>query len=146
MQETDGRKSRSALGLPSGDNNSFQTVLADFSGNLEIELLDCVPLLNQIDVLLARKFFVKHFPHLHASLDVEHQLGYFILFHTGSCVSESFKYSLDPTDQLIHGLTSEIQIDDRIRVQFVFGRVTREFTDLLADAFQLGQKFLAGFQ
>jgi hypothetical protein len=127
-----------ALGLPRGDRNSFQTVLADLSRNLEVKLLDCVPLLDQIDVLLARKFFVKHFPHLHASLDVEHQLGYFILFHTGSCVLASFKYSLDPTDQLIQGLTSEIQIDDRIGVQFVFGRVTREFTDLLADAFQLG--------
>jgi hypothetical protein len=117
--------------LPSGDSDSFQTVLADFSRNLEVKLLDCVPLLNQIDVLLARKFFVKHFPHLHASLDVKHQLGYFILFHTGSCVWASFKYSLDPTDQFIHGLTSEIQIDDGIGVQFVLGRVTREFTDLV---------------
>jgi hypothetical protein len=121
-------------------------VLADFSRNLEVKLLDGVPLLNQIDVLLARKFLMEHFPHLHASLDVKHQLGYFILFHMGSCVLASFKYSLDPKDQLVQGLTSEIQIDDRIGVEFVFGRVTREFTDLLADAFQLGQKFLAGFQ
>ncbi len=36
----------------------------------------------------------------------------------------SFGDSLDPTNQLIHGITSEIQIDDRIGVQFVFGRVT----------------------
>jgi hypothetical protein len=118
-------------------------VLADFSRNLEVKLLDCVPLLNQINVLLACKFFVKHFPHLHASLDVEHQLGYFVWFHTdpvyglllrnqGSTKkpviaarkTTSFKYSLDPMDQLIHGIASEIQIYDRIGIQFVFGRVT----------------------
>jgi hypothetical protein len=121
-------------------------VFADLSRNLLVKLFDCVPLFNQIDVFLTRKSFVKHFPHLHASLDVEHQLGYFSWFHTQSCVFASFKYSLDPTDQLIHGLTSEIQIDDRIGVQFVFGRVTREFADLLGDAFQLGQKFFTGFQ
>jgi hypothetical protein len=66
-------------------SNSFQTVLANLSGNLEVELLDCVPFLNQIDIFsLARKLIVKHFPHLHASLDVQDELGDFFLFHDWS--------------------------------------------------------------
>ena len=44
--------------------------------------------------------------------------------HSGEKKTTSFKYSLDPMDQLIHGITSEIQINDRIGVQFIFGRVT----------------------
>jgi hypothetical protein len=58
--------------LPSGDSNSFQTVLANLSGNLEVKLLDCVPFLNQVDIFLARKLVVQHLPHLHASLNVKH--------------------------------------------------------------------------
>jgi hypothetical protein len=82
------RNARQLAG-PGGDTDSFQTVLADLSRNLVVKLLDFVPLFNPIDVFLARKSFAKHFPHLHASLDVEHQLGDFVLFQRfGRGVSE----------------------------------------------------------
>src|SRR6187549_1496212 len=55
--------------------------LANFAHDLQIELLDLLPFLNQVNFLVAGELLPQHRAHLHTAFDVENQFRDFVLLH-----------------------------------------------------------------
>jgi hypothetical protein len=54
--------------------------LANFARDLEIELLDVLPFLDQINFLVGGELLTQHRAHLHATFDVQDQFRDFVRF------------------------------------------------------------------
>jgi len=67
--------------LPAKQPRLLNRTFANLARNLEVQLLDLVPFLDQVDFLVAGELSGQHHPHLDASVDVQDQCGQFVRFH-----------------------------------------------------------------
>src|SRR5688572_26442682 len=74
-------------------SQSFERTLADLRCNLQIKLFNLVPLCDQVHVFLTREFLMQCRPHLATSLDIPHQLSYFVRFHNGAPAASDWRCS-----------------------------------------------------